>query len=497
MLQSLLGRFGGKWGDLPSSFGFVVGEEVPLPFALSCGFLLFTCTRKSDGLPASLFLLKKKSDAKQSTGAVQFPSDVPAGRSHLQRAKTLLHPDVLKTLETYESESALYVVTEQCWPLPLLLGRQPSREARSAGRMQQGAHPAGNGVTEARDGDEERNAKERRLAEAEREAAAAACIADVVWGIYQVTSAVAFLHESCNLLHGLVNPLSVFVTANGSWRLACMELVRPATSPPAALIGDARRSAAALQGWQPPERVPPGLPAQWIDWWGLASVVVWTYATLSGMSPPAPSSSCFSSSLTRFTNASYGSSFGSLFDLSASSVSAQAPLLSATSRQLVDRLLRSSPSPRFLSDLLKSDAFFNSSCTCSCLLFLREVHVKGAYEKETFFEQELPRMLQAPVPNGPGEASGESPLPRAVQEQQILPELLKLLDPSVSRSFAPELASHGDGACVASSLVPAVVGCVALVASGINPEKERESVQVQRLRNVLEKLFKSSDRAIR
>ncbi|CBZ50557.1 hypothetical protein NCLIV_010260 [Neospora caninum Liverpool] len=493
MLQSLLGRFGGKWGDLPSSFGFVVGEEIPLPFALPCGFLLFTCTRKSDGAPASLFLLQKKPQGDGSGGVSPhvFPPDVPAGRNHLQRAKTLLHPDVLKTLETHESDAALYVVTEKCWPLPVLLYEHQRQQTEPRGRGVSSQHSvcakSENGEADSKN---EKCEEDAKTAKAEREAAAAACVADVVWGIYQITSAVAFLHESCNMLHGLVNPLSVFVTANGSWRLAAMELARTASAPPATLIADARRSAAALQGWQPPDRVPPGLPPQWIDWWGLASLVVWTYTTLSSSSTPAS----FSSSRASFSNSSYGSSAcGSLFDLSVSSVSSHAPLLSPSARQLLDRLLHpSSPSPRFLSDLLKNDAYFSSS-TCSCLLFLREVHVKGAYEKEAFFEQELPRMLQAPAQGG---AAAHAALPQAVQEQQILPELLKLLDPSIRSFGAPESSVSSKDACVASSLTPAVVGCVAMVAAGMQGPA-RDDSQRRRLRNVLEKLFKSSDRAIR
>ncbi|PFH36198.1 SCY kinase (incomplete catalytic triad) [Besnoitia besnoiti] len=510
MLQSLLGRFGGKWGDLPSSFGFVVGEQVPLPFSLSCGFELFTCSRKSDGAPASLFILQKKSqgtradaagvDAGASLAAAVI--DVSAGRSHLQRAKTLLHPDVLKTLETHESDSALYVVTEKCWPLPYLLHEQQQQQQRAEGRSStpgallhsqaSSSEARADGFPEGKKGEEDA----KKNAETEREAAAAAALADVVWGVYQITSAVAFLHESCGLLHGLINPLSVFVTANGSWRLACMEFVRQASAAPSALLADARRSAAALQGWQPPESVPAGSPPQWLDWWGLASLVTWTYASL--LAPGGGSGGGL-----RYG----GSAFGSLFDLSAATVPGRAAL-PPPARQLCERLLRRpsaglASSGRVLSDCLKTDPFFNSSSTCSCLLFLREVHVKGAYEKESFFEQELPRMLQG---------SGAPLLPQAVQEQQVLPELLKLLDPSGGRPG--DGAAPGAGASAAGPLTPAVVGCVGLVAASIaNAEEGRGSawwargggdegktgkhLQVQRLRNVLEKLFQSSDRAIR
>lgn len=43
---------------------------------------------------------------------------------------------------------------------------------------------------------------------------------DPSWGLYQVITAVSFLHESCGSVHRLVSPFAVFVTVDGGQFLA-------------------------------------------------------------------------------------------------------------------------------------------------------------------------------------------------------------------------------------------------------------------------------------
>lgn len=218
MFKNLLSKVG--WGELPSSFGFTVGEKVDLPF--SWQWELHKGLKKSDGSAVSIFICGKKDlDTAQVTAA----------KNAVQMAKSLRHTHILRALDSIEVEGGFYLVTEQV--LPLLL----------------------EGATE-NDGKE-----------------------PAVWGLYQALDALGFLHQS-GFAHGLFGPTSVFVTPKGDYRLGSFELCRKGADA-AALITQRRRSGANVMGWpEPPTCLQDsGAPTIGIDLWGAALMMAYVFGS--------------------------------------------------------------------------------------------------------------------------------------------------------------------------------------------------------------------------
>ena len=159
-------------GGLPSSFKYTVSPSKTQTSWDSGIWALYSCTSKVDGSKATLFLCDKKSSR---------PELVAAARNAMVRLRTLRHPNVLRCLEAVETDSGVYIVTEEVVPLV--------DYEWDGGVLAQGQGPL--------------------------------C---PMWGVYQVLSALTFLVSDCKLEHGAVGPMSVFVTKTGDFRLGSFEL---------------------------------------------------------------------------------------------------------------------------------------------------------------------------------------------------------------------------------------------------------------------------------
>eukprot|EP00913_Durusdinium_trenchii_P015751 g14802.t1 len=104
MLKNLLNKVG--WGELPSSFGYSIGEKVDLPF--SWNWELHKGQKKSDGSAVSVFMCPKKD---------MDPAKIAAAKNADQVSKTLRHPNVLRSFTSLETEGGFYMVTEEVVPL--------------------------------------------------------------------------------------------------------------------------------------------------------------------------------------------------------------------------------------------------------------------------------------------------------------------------------------------------------------------------------------------
>lgn len=105
-------------------------------------------------------------------------------KTGLMRLKTLRHPDILKYLTSVEgSDGTIYIATEPATPLATILENDPSKIDRES----------------------------------------------IQWGLFTVSRALGFMHSS-GLIHGRLNPSTVFVTPTGDWKLAGLECVTPHTS---------------------------------------------------------------------------------------------------------------------------------------------------------------------------------------------------------------------------------------------------------------------------
>eukprot|EP00930_Biecheleria_cincta_P085953 TRINITY_DN75314_c0_g1_i1.p1 TRINITY_DN75314_c0_g1~~TRINITY_DN75314_c0_g1_i1.p1 ORF type:complete len:832 (+),score=189.44 TRINITY_DN75314_c0_g1_i1:102-2498(+) len=218
MFKNLLSKVG--WGELPSNFGFTVGEKVELPF--SWHWDLHKGKKNADGSPVSFFICGKKD---------LDPAQVMAAKNAEQLSKSLRHPNILRAFNSIEVDGGFYVVTEEVVPL---LAFQPA------------------------DGDER---------------------VPAVWGLFQALDGLSFLHSS-GFTHGLFGPLSIFVTPQGDFRVGGFELCQKGLDSGNA-IAARRRVGPSLSGWpEPPASLSQGgTPSIGIDMWGAALLAAYVFGS--------------------------------------------------------------------------------------------------------------------------------------------------------------------------------------------------------------------------
>eukprot|EP01132_Coremiostelium_polycephalum_P000528 gene528-666_t len=147
-------------------FPYVIGNPVTTYSGKSI-WTLHSGTKKEDNHPVSIFSF----DIKKNPGKLEV------AKNGFKRAKTIRHPNFLTYLDGVELESNIYIVTELVQPLEDCM--------------------------------EDINKYEHAVS----------------WGVYQITKALAFLNNDCNLTHGNVNPSTIFVTKGGDWKLGGLDLV--------------------------------------------------------------------------------------------------------------------------------------------------------------------------------------------------------------------------------------------------------------------------------
>ncbi|KAJ0408744.1 hypothetical protein P43SY_001968 [Pythium insidiosum] len=173
------------------SLGGFVGSSAAtggLPYALD----------DADGAAAELpdfHVLSGRSKADAAQLVTVFKSKQPAAQptqNALKRIKTLRHPNILAFLDGVEvaNNGPVIIVTEQVVPLPTYLEQL---------RRQYGAQ-----------------SDEFQMS--------------VAWGLRSVLLALQFINVDCKMLHGRLNPWSVFVTKGGDWKLGGFELTGELTS---------------------------------------------------------------------------------------------------------------------------------------------------------------------------------------------------------------------------------------------------------------------------
>lgn len=142
----------------------------------------------------------------------------------IQKLKTTRHPNVLVFIDSVDTDTQIYLVTEsvQC-----LAEKEVMREM--------GADPVSG-----------------------------------FWGLNSVLKALSFLHDNAGLVHGGVTPEAVFVTHSGDWKLGMFDFVTPV-----AQIGDHCHLARVVsQDRLIPERyLPPELTGSRPQWGHLTNVV--------------------------------------------------------------------------------------------------------------------------------------------------------------------------------------------------------------------------------
>ncbi|OKL58970.1 hypothetical protein UA08_05498 [Talaromyces atroroseus] len=200
-----------------SSLPFSLGDRVDANDTL---WTLHNATKRDDSTNCSVFTFDINANK----------SRLPLAKNAMRKFRTLRHPGVIKVLDTIETESHIYIVTERVAPLSWAVKR--------------------NSVTEE-------TAK---------------------WGIYTVASTLKFINVDASSVHGAVRVSSIYTSESGEWRLGGFDILSSMNDDEAiiytygSLVPDsARYSPPEINkgGWEIIKRNP--LAA--VDSYGLGSLV--------------------------------------------------------------------------------------------------------------------------------------------------------------------------------------------------------------------------------
>ncbi|RMJ22040.1 SCY1 protein kinase [Aspergillus sp. HF37] len=147
-----------------SSFPYSIGDRVDVSDSI---WSLHNATKRDNGSSCSIFTFDIPANK----------SRLPLARNALRKSRTLRHPGVLKVLDTIETETNLYIVTERVVPLSWHVKRRSVNEETAK------------------------------------------------WGLYTVASTLKFINEDASSVHGAVRASSVFTSEGGEWKLGGFEIL--------------------------------------------------------------------------------------------------------------------------------------------------------------------------------------------------------------------------------------------------------------------------------
>ncbi|SBT36623.1 protein kinase, putative [Plasmodium ovale wallikeri] len=378
----MLQYFVGKlFGDLPSNFSYVIGKR--LEFQTKTGYydIYEGVDKNNEGV--SIFIYEKKNN---ELGNVKRYTN-----NHFAYAKKFKHPNILKVFYTYENDKRIYIVTEKCTPLIFeKIGSDP------------------------------------------------------IWGLYEIISAVHFIN-TCNYIHCLIHPFSVFVNARGRWKLSLFDGIHDKNTSIHHIMDDLRDHILFTYGHK--LNLPNGAHPMCIDAQGVAFLMTWSYKnyissntaynnyactasencekTASDNVQGGSSTSSWYQNLDRCTNSLANTGWhidgypdGNPGDDSAMNIFSKSPMniskecLPKELYSVYDVLQMCSYKEIDLGLVLRDNNLRKNNIV-STMLFLTELHMKSRIEKTQFFD-----ILYTNLDN----------IPIDVKIQMILPELVQNIE---------------------------------------------------------------------
>ncbi|KAL4759646.1 COPI-interacting protein CEX1 [Aspergillus foveolatus] len=197
-----------------SSFPYSLGDRVDISESI---WTLHNATKREDGSACSVFTFEIASNK----------SRLPLAKNAVRKSRTLRHPGVIKVLDTIETETSIYIVTERVVPLTWHVKRRSLSEETSK------------------------------------------------WGLYTVATTLKFINEDAASVHGAVRASSIYTSESGEWKLGGFDILSSMNDDQAtygSLLPDTAR-------YTPPEIVKGGWdaikrhPLTAVDSYGLAILV--------------------------------------------------------------------------------------------------------------------------------------------------------------------------------------------------------------------------------
>ncbi|KAE8147912.1 armadillo-type protein [Aspergillus avenaceus] len=200
-----------------SSFPYSLGDRVDISDSI---WTLHNATKRDDASPCSVFTFDIASNK----------SRLPLAKNAVRKSRTLRHPGVIKVLDTIETDTNIYIITERVVPLSWHVKRRSLSEETSK------------------------------------------------WGLHTVATTLKFINEDASSVHGIVRASSVFTSESGEWKLGGFDVLSSMNDENAviytygSLVPDAARYTApeiVKSGWDIIKRNP--LTA--VDAYGLGILV--------------------------------------------------------------------------------------------------------------------------------------------------------------------------------------------------------------------------------
>ncbi|EYE92479.1 COPI-interacting protein CEX1 [Aspergillus ruber CBS 135680] len=147
-----------------SSFPYSLGDRVDIGDSI---WALHNATKREDGSPCSIFTFDIASNK----------SRLPLAKNAMRKSRTLRHPGIIRVIDTIETETSIYIVTERVVPLSWYVKRRSLSEETTK------------------------------------------------WGLHTVSSTIKFINEDASSVHGAIRAASVFASESGEWKLGGFEIL--------------------------------------------------------------------------------------------------------------------------------------------------------------------------------------------------------------------------------------------------------------------------------
>jgi len=214
-----------------NTFPYSLGNEITSYARYNTRWRMYEGADKTTGAPVTIFKFPINPSAVSGAtpAGVKTASEISiqAARNAVNKLKIVRHPLILKYIAHEEIQGELHLVTEPVKPLEIPFSLAQIDPAGDDGEP---AASVGDGSVAAHGSESKQSQKpgltgkdaalSQMLAPNEQEALHLL----MSLGIYQVTTALAFLHDKANMCHGKVSPASIFISPSGDWKLGCLEL---------------------------------------------------------------------------------------------------------------------------------------------------------------------------------------------------------------------------------------------------------------------------------
>ncbi len=172
-------------GPLPN---FTIGQEL-IEYRSQTLWSLYSAVKRDDNSACTVlaFDLSHPHNANRA-------NLLPLAKNAARKLRTTRHPDILKLLDSAETNSSIYIAVEKATPLYKVL--QQTEDKRATPQRQDW----------------------------------------IVWGLSSVVNAVKFLNVEAASTHGNIRPESIFISAAGEWKLAGFDVLTPHAEAPHGLL---------------------------------------------------------------------------------------------------------------------------------------------------------------------------------------------------------------------------------------------------------------------